>query len=118
MPNLRLSDEQITEVIAFLTWVSHIDNQNWPPRPIVVTAALPQGIILGAPPGPHLLIPWPSVTPCSAGRRRPVSVVTRSRRAWSWSGHRLPACDARGDLVESELQRFGDDATGTSGNRL
>jgi len=47
MPNPRLSDQQITEVIAFLTWVSHIDNQNWPPRPILVTAASPQGIVLG-----------------------------------------------------------------------
>lgn len=52
MPNPRLSEEQITGVIAFLTWVSHIDNQNWPPRPIVVTAASPQGIMLGTtPPG-------------------------------------------------------------------
>src|SRR6188472_1444218 len=41
MPNLQLSDEQITDVIAFLTWVSNIDNQGWPPRPIVVSAALP-----------------------------------------------------------------------------
>jgi nitric oxide reductase subunit C len=47
MPNPRLSDQQITQVIAFLTWVSHIDNQNWPPRPILVTAASPQGIVLG-----------------------------------------------------------------------
>jgi nitric oxide reductase subunit C len=42
MPNLQLSDEQITDVIAFLTWVSNIDNQDWPPRPIVVSAALPE----------------------------------------------------------------------------
>jgi nitric oxide reductase subunit C len=42
MPNLKLSDEQITDVIAFLTWVSNIDNQGWPPRPIVVSAALPE----------------------------------------------------------------------------
>jgi len=52
MPNPRLSDQQITQVIAFLTWVSHIDNQNWPPRPILVTAASPQGIVLGTPPPP------------------------------------------------------------------
>jgi nitric oxide reductase subunit C len=42
MPNMKLSDEQITDVIAFLTWVSNIDNQGWPPRPIVVSAALPE----------------------------------------------------------------------------
>ena len=50
MPNPKLSEEQITQVIAFLTWVSHIDNQNWPPRPILVTSASPQGIMLGTPP--------------------------------------------------------------------
>lgn len=42
MPNPRLSEQQITGLIAFLTWVSNIDNQNWPPRPIVVSAAMPQ----------------------------------------------------------------------------
>jgi nitric oxide reductase subunit C len=47
MPNPGLSEEQITQVIAFLTWISRIDNQNWPPRPILVTAASPQGIVLG-----------------------------------------------------------------------
>jgi nitric oxide reductase subunit C len=52
MPNPRLSEEQITHVIAFLTWISHIDNQNWPPRPILVTAASPQGIVLGTPSPP------------------------------------------------------------------
>ena len=48
MPNPQLSEQEITEVIAFLTWVSNIDNQGWPPRPIVVSAATPQGIALGA----------------------------------------------------------------------
>lgn len=37
MPNPNLSDEQIDQVIAFLTWVAQIDNQGWPPRPILVT---------------------------------------------------------------------------------
>ncbi len=50
MPNPALSEQQITQVIAFLNWVSNIDNQNWPPRPILVTAASPQGIVLGTPP--------------------------------------------------------------------
>lgn len=47
MPNLNLSDEEITNVIAFLSWVSNIDNNGWPPRPIVVSAATPQGILFG-----------------------------------------------------------------------
>src|SRR5574338_94480 len=43
MPNPKLSDEDITNVIAFLTWVSHIDNQGWPPRPILVSGT-PQNV--------------------------------------------------------------------------
>lgn len=50
MPNPNLSDQDIGDVIAFLTWVSNIDNQGWPPRPILVTSATPQGIMLGTPP--------------------------------------------------------------------
>ncbi len=38
MPNLHLKDEEIADVIAFLTWVKGIDTNNWPPQPIVVSA--------------------------------------------------------------------------------
>jgi nitric oxide reductase subunit C len=48
MPNLNLSDQEITELIAFLTWVSRIDNQKWPPRPILVSGT-PQAVELGGP---------------------------------------------------------------------
>ena len=42
MPKQDLSEADITNVIAFLDWVSNVDNQGWPPRPILVTgAALP-----------------------------------------------------------------------------
>ncbi len=47
MPNPNLSDQDIGDVIAFLGWVSNIDNNGWPPRPILVSAAMPQGITLG-----------------------------------------------------------------------
>jgi nitric oxide reductase subunit C len=46
MPNPNLSDQEAGDVIAFLTWISHIDNNNWPPRPILVSAATPQAITL------------------------------------------------------------------------
>jgi nitric oxide reductase subunit C len=39
MPNEHLSDQEIGDVIAFLDWVSKVDNQGWPPRPILVTGA-------------------------------------------------------------------------------
>ena len=41
MPNLNLEDIQIQQLIAFLTWVSHIDTDGWPPRPLLVSGALP-----------------------------------------------------------------------------
>lgn len=52
MPNPNLSEQEITEVIAFLDWVSKIDNQGWPPRPILVSG----GQLAGA-----ATIPEPSV---------------------------------------------------------
>lgn len=39
MPKQDLSDQDITDLIAFLDWVSNVDNQGWPPRPILVTGA-------------------------------------------------------------------------------
>src|SRR5690606_1379724 len=39
MPNPNLNDEEITDVIAFMDWVSKVDNQGWPPRPILVTGS-------------------------------------------------------------------------------
>jgi nitric oxide reductase subunit C len=48
MPNEHLSDQEIDDLIAFLTWVSHIDNQGWPPRPILVTGASIPGTDLSA----------------------------------------------------------------------
>lgn len=39
MPNPNLSETEIAQVIAFLDWVSKIDNQGWPPRPILVSGA-------------------------------------------------------------------------------
>lgn len=39
MPTQNLSDQEIDNLIAFLDWVSHVDNQGWPPRPILVAGA-------------------------------------------------------------------------------
>lgn len=37
MPDPELSDQEIDDVIVFLEWISNIDNQGWPPRPILVS---------------------------------------------------------------------------------
>jgi nitric oxide reductase subunit C len=41
MPNLNLRDDQIRQLIAFLTWVGQIDTDGWPPRPLLVTGTFP-----------------------------------------------------------------------------
>jgi nitric oxide reductase subunit C len=48
MPKQNLSDNEITELLAFLDWVSKVDNQGWPPRPILVTGAAIPGTNLTA----------------------------------------------------------------------
>ena len=49
MPNLRLTDQEITDLIAFLAWVSRINTQGWPPRPILVKGSAVPGALIGAP---------------------------------------------------------------------
>lgn len=49
MPNLKLSPKEIDDVIAFLAWVGEIDNQGWPPRPILVSGSAIPGANVGAP---------------------------------------------------------------------
>jgi nitric oxide reductase subunit C len=39
MPKQDLSDKEIDDLIVFLDWVANVDNQGWPPRPILVTGA-------------------------------------------------------------------------------
>lgn len=46
MPNLKLNDEEIAALIAFMDWVSKVDNQGWPPRPILVTGTSIPGMDL------------------------------------------------------------------------
>jgi nitric oxide reductase subunit C len=39
MPKQDLTDTEISDLVTFLDWVSKVDNQGWPPRPILVTGA-------------------------------------------------------------------------------
>ncbi|MES2717043.1 MAG: c-type cytochrome [Pseudomonadota bacterium] len=39
MPKQDMSDVEIADLVSFLDWVSKVDNQGWPPRPILVTGA-------------------------------------------------------------------------------
>lgn len=42
MPKQDLSEEEINDLIIFLDWVANVDNQGWPPRPILVTNSFAQ----------------------------------------------------------------------------
>lgn len=48
MPKQNLSDADITGLIAFLDWVSKVDNQGWPPRPLLVSGASLPGMAMTA----------------------------------------------------------------------
>lgn len=39
MPRQNLSEQEISDLIAFLDWIAHIDTQGWPPRRILVSGA-------------------------------------------------------------------------------
>jgi nitric oxide reductase subunit C len=39
MPKQNISEGEITDLVAFLDWISKVDNNNWPPRPLLVTGA-------------------------------------------------------------------------------
>lgn len=49
MPKQNLSETDISDLIAFLDWISNVDNQGWPPRPILVTGATLPGSDLSVP---------------------------------------------------------------------
>ena len=49
MPRQDLSEADIGALIAFLDWVSKVDNQGWPPRPILVSGATLPGSTLSEP---------------------------------------------------------------------
>jgi nitric oxide reductase subunit C len=50
MPTLNFREGEIDGLIAFLGWVSRIDTQGWPPRPILVRGSAVPGAVLGAAP--------------------------------------------------------------------
>ncbi|OCX94536.1 MAG: cytochrome C [Pseudomonas sp. CO183] len=47
MPQQNLAEDEISDLIAFLDWVSKVDNQGWPPRPILVTGSFVPGADTG-----------------------------------------------------------------------
>ena len=120
MPNLHLSDQDINHLIAFLTWVSHINTNGWPPRPILVSGAaspqvsseqpgaassdpvaLGEALFRSTPPGCsscHSVAPGVKlVGPSLAG------IATRAAKTIKSPGYHGSATDAEGYIRESIL---------------
>jgi nitric oxide reductase subunit C len=71
MPREGLSDVEIDNVISFLTWISRIDTQGWPPRPILVSgSAIPGANLATATPVPAAA--GAAATSAVAGTEKPV----------------------------------------------
>lgn len=93
MPKQDLSDTEIKNLIAFLDWVSKVNNQGWPPRPILVTGATIPGTDMqatSAPAGPApgaSQAPPPGARPLT-GNENPIALGERVFRSAT------PACNA------------------------
>ncbi|MBC7917386.1 MAG: c-type cytochrome [Rhodoferax sp.] len=95
MPKQDMTDVEIADLVAFLDWVSKVDNQGWPPRPILVTGA---GIAAtGAlPPSQAATTVWSAVPPgtqAGASDKNPVALGELVFRT------ALPACSACHSLL-------------------
>jgi nitric oxide reductase subunit C len=90
MPKQNLSEVEIDDLIAFLDWVSKVDNQGWPPRPILVTGAAIPGTDFGpaqmTSSGAATTLP-PGARPVS-GQENPIALGGAVFRSAS------PACNA------------------------
>jgi nitric oxide reductase subunit C len=78
MPNQNLSAKEISDVVSFFEWISRIDTQGWPPRPILVSgAAIPGTQFATATPTPSREDPkaasQPAGVPAQAPSAEPVA---------------------------------------------
>ena len=75
MPKQDMSDVEIADLVSFLDWVSKVDNQGWPPRPILVTgsgigpmgAPRPIAATAGSAPPPGAATPAGDKSPIALG---------------------------------------------------
>ena len=96
MPKQDLAEQEIVDLIAFLDWVSKVDNQGWPPRPILVVGATIPGTDLSA---EQLAKPTPAKPPAPTGELPPAArPVTSAEDPIALGGalfrSAVPACNA------------------------
>ncbi len=71
MPKQDMTDVEIADLVSFLDWVSKVDNQGWPPRPILVTGAGigPMGATpYGQAPAVAAAVQAPAANPAGTGK--------------------------------------------------
>jgi nitric oxide reductase subunit C len=108
MPDPNLSDTEIAQVIAFLDWVSRIDNQGWPPRPILVSGGTFPGTEVTPPTGSA-----PSAEPVLLGsqlfKQAPAtcSACHSTAPGVNLAGPSLAGIGARGDSVVARSDYAG-----------
>lgn len=88
MPQQNLSDAEIDGLIAFLDWVSQVDNQGWPPRPIMVTGLGATGGNATVPTVAAASTPAGSTSAAATSDKDPVALGERMFRTAA------PACTA------------------------
>lgn len=93
MPKQEMNDVEIADLVSFLDWVSKVDNQGWPPRPILVTGAGVGPMVVAQPVGAVVVpAPQPGAAPAAVDKS-PIAlgeVVFRTS---------TPACAACHSLV-------------------
>ena len=95
MPTQNLSEVEIDNLIKFLDWVSKVDNQGWPPRPILVAGGSMNVAAQGTDAAVQDVRP---VTAASAAGSRKL----RLRRKSSRLSRSLPFCADLSRAVSSE----------------
>ncbi|MDM5181510.1 cytochrome c [Massilia sp. DJPM01] len=88
MPKQDISDPDIAALIAFLDWVSNVDNQGWPPRPILVTGATFPGTDVAAAASPGAPAAAPAAARPTTSDDNPAALGERLFRTT------VPACTA------------------------
>ncbi|SHG87553.1 c-type cytochrome [Pollutimonas bauzanensis] len=91
MPKQDIDDQDIADLIAFMDWVSKVDNQGWPPRPILVSG--------GSIPGTDLSVAQQSGNPAATSKLPPGAAPVSSANDPVALGEALfrtatPACAA------------------------
>lgn len=78
MPKQNLTDKEVSDVVSFFEWISRIDTQGWPPRPILVSgASIPGTQLATATPAPTradtAAVSKPGGVPAQAPSEEPVA---------------------------------------------